>query len=570
MRLLLPFVIAAASLSHAAEPSLILHHGKVITVDEKFSTHQAIAIGDGKILAVGDDATVLALKGANTEVVDLGGKTVLPGLMDSHVHPRAAMTEYDHEIPVMETIQDVLDYIASRAKALPEGTGIGVSQVFITRLKEQRYPTRAELDSVAPKHPVSFATGPDAMLNTLALEQNGITKDFKITDGGPGKIELDPKTGEPTGLLREMGRFVKIKGKAKSPTPEETYARTKELFRDYNSVGLTTVCDRGASKDSIARYEDMLKKGDLTVRLRCSHTFATVGMWRTIEKSIDEVLENPLTKGGDMLRIVGTKIWLDGGMLTGSAYMRQPWGVSQIYGISDPEFRGTLNVDAEKLEKMVEKITGAGLQFTAHSVGDGAVHALLDAYAKVNAKRDIRGTRSCITHSNFMSKEAVEQAVKLGVVMDIQPIWLHLDSRTLLAQFGQDRTRWFQPLKTIFETGGIVGGGSDHMQKIGSFRSVNPYNPWLGMWIAITRKAKHLDAPMHPEEALTREQALQFYTMNNAKILFLEKVSGSLEKEKAADLILVDRDPLTCPIDDLPQTQVLKTWVAGKMVYEKK
>ncbi|RBP45031.1 hypothetical protein DES53_10326 [Roseimicrobium gellanilyticum] len=561
---LLPSALSAA-------PSLILHGGKVITVDEKFSIHQALAVEDGKILAIGSDAEVTALKGPDTQVINLEGKTVMPGLMDSHVHPRAAMTEFDHEIPVMETIQDVLDYIATRVKATPEGSGIVVSQVFITRLKEQRYPTRAELDSVAPKHPVSFSTGPDAMLNSLALQMNGITKDFKITDGGPGKVEFDPKSGEPTGLLREMGRFVKVKQVSKAaPTPEETYARTKELFRDYNSVGLTSVCDRGASPDSIARYESMLKKGDLTVRMRCSHTFGTGGMWRTVEQSIDKVIEHPLTKGDDMLRIIGTKIWLDGGMLTGSAYMRQPWGVSQIYGISDPAFKGTLNVPPDKLRQMVDKVTGAGLQFTAHSVGDGAVHELLDAYEEVNAKRSIRDTRSCITHSNFMSKEAVERAAKLGVMMDIQPIWLHLDSRTLLAQFGQDRTRWFQPLKTIFETGGIVGGGSDHMQKIGSFRSVNPYNPWLGMWVAITRKAKHLDAPMHPEEALTREQAIRFYTINNAKILFLEQTAGSLEKGKAADLILVDRDPLTCPMDDLPQASVLKTWLGGKLVYERK
>jgi predicted amidohydrolase YtcJ len=563
---LLPLLPTALS----AAPSLILHGGKVITVDEKFSIHQAIAIEDGKILAVGSDAEVTALKGPDTQLLNLEGKTVMPGLMDSHVHPRAALTEFDHEMPIMESIQDVLDYIAMRAKSAPEGSGIVVSQVFITRLKEQRYPTRSELDSVAPKHPVSFATGPDAMLNSLALQMSGITKDFKITDGGPGKVELDPATGEPTGLLREMGRFIKVKQTTKSPTPAQVYERTLELFHDYNSVGLTTVCDRGASADSIARYESMLKKGDLTVRMRCSHTFSSGGMWRTIEQSIDQVLENPLTKGDDMLRIIGTKIWLDGGMLTGSAYMREPWGVSKIYGISDPTFKGTLNVPPDKLRQMIDKVTSAGLQFTAHSVGDGAVHELLDAYEEINAKHSIRDTRSCITHSNFMSKEDVERAAKLGVMMDIQPIWLHLDSRTLLAQFGQDRTRWFQPLKTIFETGGIVGGGSDHMQKIGSFRSVNPYNPWLGMWIAITRKARHLDAPMHPEEALTREQAIRFYTVNNAKILFLEHVTGTLEKGKAADLILVDRDPLSCPIDDLPKTSVLKTWLQGKLVHEVK
>lgn len=562
-------LVCTSSFSFAAGPSLILHHGKIVTLDEKFSIHQAIAIAEGKISAVGDDATILALKDEKTEVVDLGGKVLMPGLMDSHVHPGAAMHEFDHEIPVMETIPEVLGYIAGRVKAVPEGSWISLRQVFITRLKEQRYPTLSELDAVAPKHPVNFSTGPDAMLNSLALQLSGITKDFKITDGGPGSVELDPKTGELTGVLRGLGRFVKTKQVAKSPTLQQTYDKTLELFRDYNSVGLTAICDRGASKDGVARYAQMLEKGDLPLRVMCSHTFSSGGMWRTIEQSIDEVLSNPLVKGDAMLRIIGTKIWLDGGMLTGSAYMREPWGVSKIYGISDAAFRGTLNVQPDMLEKMVDKVTAAGLQFTAHSVGDGAVHGLLEAYEAVDAKHSIRATRSCITHSNFMSEEAVTRAARLGVMMDIQPIWLHLDSRTLLAQFGQERTKWFQPLKSIFEAGGVVGGGSDHMQKIGSFRSVNPYNPWLGMWIAITRKARYVDEPVHPEQALTRQQALQFYTINNAKILFLDEVTGTLEAGKAADMILLDRDFLECPVDDIPQTQVLKTWLAGKVVFAK-
>lgn len=572
---LLPHTCAAALFASSlfsfadAAPTAIYHNAKIITVDEKFSVHQAMALEDDRIVALGTNAEVLALKGPGTRLTDLEGKTVMPGLMDSHVHPGAAMTEFEHEIPVMETIQDVLDYIAARVKATPEGAGIVVRQVFITRLKEQRYPTRAELDSVAPNHAVSFSTGPDAMLNSLALRQSGITRDFKITDGGPGKVEFDPTTGEPTGLLRELGRFIKVRQVAQTPpTAEQSYERTVELFRDYNSVGLTAVCDRGASSDAAKRYQEMLKKGDLTLRMRCSHTFSSGGMWRTIEQSIDKVLQNPLTKGDDMLRIIGTKVWLDGGMLTGSAYMREPWGVSKIYGISDPAFRGTLNVPPDKLRQMIDKVTSAGLQFTAHSVGDGAVHELLDAYEEIDRKHSIRDTRSCITHSNFMSKEAVERAARLGVMMDIQPIWLHLDSRTLMAQFGQERTRWFQPLRTIFEVGGIVGGGSDHMQKIGSFRSVNPYNPWLGMWIAITRKARHMEAPMHPEESLTRERAMRMYTINNARLLFLDHVAGSLEKGKAADFILLDRDPLTCPIDDLPQTKVLRTWLNGGVVYE--
>jgi len=156
---------------------------------------------------------------------------------------------------------------------------------------------------------------------------------------------------------------------------------------------------------------------------------------------------------------------------------------------------------------------------------------------------------------------------ELGVVADIQPAWLYLDTRTLTAQFGYDRLRYFQPLKSLFEAGALAGGGSDHMQKIGSLRSVNPYNPFLGMWTTITRRAKWYDGQLHPEESLSREQAMRFYTSNNAHILFLEDRVGSLEEGKLADLVILDRDLLTCPVDDIKNTQVVRTYVNGRQVY---
>src|SRR5207245_980925 len=238
------------------------------------------------------------------------------------------------------------------------------------------------------------------------------------------------------------------------------------------------------------------------------------------------------------LRNIGIKTFLDGGMLTGSAYMRQPWGVSEIYGISDPDYRGVRFIPQERLAPMVRAAVESGLQFTAHSVGDGAVHALLEAYAEVDKELPVRKTRPCISHSNFMSREAVEQAARLGVLLDIQPAWLYLDTRTLVKQFGYERLRYFQPLRSIFAAGGIAGGGSDHMQKIGSLRSNNPYNPFLGMATTITRKARWYGGQLHPEESLSREQALQFYTINNAKIIFLDDLVGSIEVGKLADLVV--------------------------------
>ncbi len=194
----------------ASDPDLIVYHGKVVTVDPGFTVAEAVAVKDGKIVAVGSDNAVVATKGTATTLIDLDGRTVLPGLIDSHVHPSAAMTEFDHDVPEMESIADVLDYVRARAAAVGEGKWVEVSQVFITRLKEQRYPTRAELDEAASKNPIVFSTGPDCVLNTLAMKCSGIEKGFKVDDGGPGFAETDAATGEPTGVLRGCTRYVKV------------------------------------------------------------------------------------------------------------------------------------------------------------------------------------------------------------------------------------------------------------------------------------------------------------------------------------------------------------------------
>ena len=564
-------VFLLCPVAHAQEADLILHHGKIVTVDKDFSIQQAIAIKGGKILQVGSDEVVLKSKADKTETVDLGGMMVLPGLIDSHTHASgAAMTEFDHPIPDMETIQDVLNYFKSRAAAAKEGEWVTLSQVFITRLKEQRYPTREELDQACPNNPAVFATGPDASLNSLALKLNGIDRNFKVPEGRPGLVEKDPKTGEPTGILRSYANYVKTKSSRKEPSEKDELERMALLFKDYNSVGITGICERSAGDGMIRRYQKLKQDGNLTVRVALSYYFNTIAPLEQITDGIRNVAKNPLFMSDPMLRIIGIKVFLDGGMLTGSAYMLKPWGVSKIYAITDPAYRGTLFIPQDRLVPMVRAAVESNLQFTAHTVGDGAVQNLVDAYDEVNRSVPVRDSHPCISHSNFMTRDTVERTAKLGVTVDIQPAWLYLDARTLVNHFGYDRLRYFQPLQSIFKAGGIAGGGSDHMQKIGSLRSINPYDPWLGIWTEITRKAKWYDGQLHPEEALTREQAIRFYTINNAYILRQEKEVGSLEAGKLADLIVVDRDILTCPEDAIRDAKVLKTYLNGRLVFEKK
>ncbi len=549
----------------ADEADLILHHGKVFTADRDSSVRQALAVKGDRLLRVGTDEEILKTRGPGTTMVDLGGKMVLPGLIDSHTHPTgASLTEFDHPVPEMETVRDVLDYVRSRAEALGPGKWVVIRQVFITRLEEQRYPTRDELDRAAPDNPVLFSTGPDASLNSLAMKLSGIDKDFRPE--GPGKVEKDPRTGEPTGILRNLTRYVKVESAERKPTEQDQDRRLVELFKDYNSVGITAVIDRNATGPAVDRYRRLHEAGALTVRLGISHGVDNLGPLDKILEDIRKVGKHPLRKGGPRLRIVGIKLFLDGGMLTGSAYMREPWGVSKIYAIDDPDYRGVLFIPRDRLVPMVRTAVESGLQFTAHSVGDGAVHALLDAYQEVNTRTPVAPTRPCVTHSNFMSREAIEKAARLGVVVDIQPAWLYLDTRTLAAQFGIERLRYFQPLRSLFKAGVIVGGGSDHMQKIGSLRSINPYNPFLGMWVAVSRRAKGYRDRLHPEEALTREQAIRFYTINNAHLLFLEERIGSLEAGKQADFVVIDRDLLTCPEEEIREARALATYLDGKRV----
>src|SRR5438552_13520787 len=294
-----PEISGAGTAELIAQPQadLILHHGKIVTVDKHFTIHQAMAVQDGRILRVGSDEHVLQTKGPQTKLLDLKGKTVLPGLIDSHVHPTGAcMTEFDHPIPDMESIQDVLDYVKARAKVSAEGEWITVDQVFITRLREQRYPTKEELDQAAPKNPVVFRTGPDAALNSLALKVSKIDKDFRVTDLGAGYAEKDPKTGELTGILRNCTRYVKsqVAAATRKPTDMERTERLLALFKDYNSVGLTSIIDRDASVSAINQYRQLHDKHQLPLRIGISHHIDTSGDIEQVKKNIRQVAQDLL------------------------------------------------------------------------------------------------------------------------------------------------------------------------------------------------------------------------------------------------------------------------------------
>lgn len=557
----------------AGPADLIVHGGKVLTVDAKFTVAEAVAVKGGKIVAVGSSADVLRQKGPTTRVIDAAGKTVLPGLYDSHTHPTgAASSEAGAPLPLLKSIPEVQAYIREQAKATPAGKWIVIRYAFPTRLKEARFPTRAELDAAAPEHPVLYHAGPAGVANTMGLKVSGVTRDTPHPRAG--QVVKDPQTGEPTGMLRNAYGVLKgVPGGADSLTAAQKKAALLKLFAAYNRLGLTSVADRNADRGALDAYLALQRANELTVRVNVARGFNPIGTRDELAARFDALpgadgRGGPTGAGDEWVRIGPIKVFLDGGMLNGSAYMREPWPKGDTYQVTEDDYRGLLFIPPEQAKVVAEEAARRKWQMTAHTAGEGAMDVLLDAYEFADRMVPIKDLRFCITHANFPSQHNLERCKRLGVCADVQPAWLWKDGHTLLNVLGPRRMRWFQPYKSWLEYT-TVGGGSDHMLRFDPTDSTNPWHPWLGMWVALTRNLER-GGVLEPGEALTREQALRLYTINNAYLHHEEKEKGSLEVGKLADLIVVDRDYLTCPVDAVKDTRVLLTVVGGRVVYEAK
>jgi len=564
-------LLAAASCAGpgpAPEPAdLVIHHAKVITVDAQFSIAEAIAVKGGRIVALGNDGEIFRWVGPSTRVIDAEGFPVLPGLYDSHVHiVGAATSELTEPIPELATLDDAFAFIRKRAAEIPAGQWIVLRYAFATRLKEARFPTKAELDAAAPNHPVRYNMGPADLVNSKGLQASGITKDTAHAG-----VVKDPASGEPTGLLRGADKLLKIPASTAKPRMS-TRDAVRGLLTLYNSRGLTSVADRDAEPDELALFLDLEKAGELTCRINVARSFDPSGSREEIVKKL-EALTAPDGRGGptgagtEWVRIGPIKLYTDGGMLLGTAYMREPWPKGPTYQVTEDNWRGKLNITPEQFKVVLTEAARRGWQTTAHTAGEAGMDVLLDAYEAVNATVSIRDKRWCITHANFPSQRNLERCRRLGVCADVQPAWLYKDGTTLSKLLGEERIRWFQPYKSWMEYT-TIGGGSDHMIKVDPLRATNPWDPWLGMWTTLTRKTERGDV-LVPEERLTREQALKLYTIHNAYLHHEEKEKGSLEVGKLADLIIVDRDVLNCPVDEIRRVNVLVTIVGGKIIYSR-
>jgi predicted amidohydrolase YtcJ len=566
-RTFLAFLVAVSALPVAQGADVIYYNGRFVTMNPLRPAAQAVAIEGNRFVAVGSNEEVRKLAGASTKQVDLRGRSVLPGLNDSHTHPvGAALSERDGPVPVMRSIAEVLAYVRKQAKSTPPGKLIFVPKVYSTRLADRRYPTRYELDEAAPGRLAMTDNGYASALNSALLEKLKITRESR--DPERGKIIRDAR-GEPTGLILGAPQLLGVLRRTRQATPEDIAWAIKSMQKAYNQAGITSTIDRGQGPEAFRIYQQLRQKSELTVRSYVTYRISAQGTPEQVREEIERI---PFVTGfgDDWVRVGSLKTVADGGILIGTAFLREPYGMNTaVYGYDDPDYRGVLYVTRENLVEMAKSANRLGWQMTAHTAGGGATDALLDAYEAADREKSILGRRFTITHVNFPNDTAIARAKKLGVAFDSQPAWHHFDGPALKDVFGPSRTAHFIPLRSIFDAGVVVAGGSDHMIKFDSRAAINPYNPFFGMWMAITRKTADGDV-LHPEQAVTREEALRMWTLNGAYLSFEETLKGSIEPGKLADMVVISKDYLTCPLDEVKDIEALVTIVDGKVVYRSK
>jgi len=541
-------VVAAAMATVAAAPApawaqsadTILVNGKILTVDEQFSTRQALAIREGKIAAVGSNAEIKKLAGAKTRVIDLQGRTVIPGLIDDHMHATRAALSFSTEVnwigakSLAEGVARVHD-AAQRSK--PGAWLIVVTPpATVDTFPEKRRPTQAELIAAAPNNPVyvQLAYG-WAMMTPRALAALHISSDADL----PARTKLDrDASGNLTGGV--TGNMVELFDRLPKPTFEEQIAGTKEFFRELNRLGLTGVVDPGGNNVEPGDYQALFKvwkDGELTLRVSYSLCGMTPG--KEFEEYKNYLAMMPMGFGDAMLRFNGL-----GERIT--------WAMNAINGEAS-------DADHESYYQIVRWAAQHGMTVTMHWGSDKNVNQLLTIWERVNREFPIAKLRWTVAHLNDASPASLERMKAMGVGWTVQD-QMYNSGDDVARQQGAEAARRMPPVMTAKKMGIVIAGGTDAHR-------VSTYNPFTVLQWFLDGKTASGAALRGPEETPSRADALRFYTMGSAWVANDETRRGSLEAGKFADLAVLSTDYMTAPVSEIGDTVSLLTMVDGKVVY---
>jgi predicted amidohydrolase YtcJ len=533
-------------------PELVLINGKILTMDPRSSVAEALAVRDGKILATGSNASIKSLIGPQTRVIDVSGKTVIPGLIDTHAHFKAAgLAEYVVNMSRAKTVAEALDAIrVFAANKKPGEWIIGGAWHPPSQLAEKRYLTRQEIDSAAPNNPVYLRTvGHFSMANSMALQKAGVDKD--TANPGGGSFERDA-SGTLTGVLVEtaIDRVEKIV----PPWTEDDEIRQFKIAEGVlNSVGITSVVEGATEARDIRTLQKIALSGEATARVGLMYRPeppAELSAWEAIMSG------NGASSGfgDDWLKFAGIKIFYDGGMTLKTALTRD------VYPDSHDDYHGITQQTPERLKQLVSICNRYNWRVGVHVVGDLGIDQVLDAFEAADKEKSIRDRRFILIHASLIRPEQMERAHRLGVRVDFQNIFMWDKAATVERFLGRATADRAVPTRTLIEKMGLdnLGAGTDF--------PVNPINPLLNMYVMVTRKDPN-GSVYGASEAISREQALRLYTSAASRYTFEEERKGTLEAGKLADLVILSADYLTVPEDQIKDIKANMTLVGGKVVF---
>jgi predicted amidohydrolase YtcJ len=529
--------------------TLILYSGNIITMNARNDIVEAVAIRDGKILAVGKNQDILRLKGSNTQVIDLHGRTVIPGIIDSHSHPTGyGMKLFQPDLSKPTTLVGIIELIAAKVQESKPGEWVTNSGIWNdSKLAEKRNPTRWDLDPISPHNPVFLNRGHLAVVNTEALRVLGITEDTPNPPGGT--YEKDPATGKLTGRLYEKA-IEPVHKALPEVTKEQLMASERQAMNDLAAAGVTSVRSAADSPAGMRAYITLRNRGELILRTSVNIRINPNMPASELEKMFRDT---PASSGlgDDMLRLWGIKMVADGG--SDLAFLRKDY-------VNRPGFRGQPGGTQENFTNAVRLCNKYGWRVGIHCVGDAAVDIVLNAYEAANKDDSIVGKRWAIEHGYLLHPEQMDRIKQLGLIMHSQTWHLYNLRRNFLQNYGPEYAAMSHPYRELLNRGIPIAGGTDW--------ALEPKDNFFYMWVAITRKTIDGEA-VGTDQKLTREEALRFHTIWAAYSTFEENVKGSLEPGKFADLVVISADYMKVPEDQIREITPLVTMVDGKVVFEK-
>ncbi len=530
----------------AQQASAALVNADVITLDTKMPSASAVLVQHGRIALVGESRQILE-QVRGEEVVDLGGLTLVPGLVESHMHPSGlatALLEVDLRPGRVNCVQDILKAVRQRTEKEPPGTWIRARGYDDTKLKERRHITRDELDSVSSLHPVYVrrTCGHMGVANSMALRVSGVTQHTQDPPGG--RIERSAEAGELTGLLLEQAqRLLSIP----AYTEEQYVSGLEKALSVIGGWGLTTIHDMGVGRTVLGAYTRLLEKRRLTARVR---------VWLSAERAdvLDDAMGLASGEGCDMLKIMGMKFMLDGSVGGRSAALAQPYA-------GDAHNRGILYMNEEELAPRVLKCLRNGLRVGVHAIGERAIEVCIRAFesaSDVIPLNTLRNMRNRIEHCALPTAEQVLRMKRLGLVAASSTGFIHELGDSYIQNLGSRVARAY-PMSTFLQYGIAAPGSSDCPVCNG--------NPFLGMGGAVTRKTQS-GAIWDNSQNISALEALSAYTTLGAYSALEEHSYGAIKKGMLGDMTLLSHNPLRAEPDAIKHIRAEMTFVGGVKVFD--